>query len=124
MLTHSRGACNSVERVLWRVLERLWRWLACQSRFGQGRQSARPPRALLVGPIAVKPQQAWAIAFDGAMSHYGYDIAFLADHEQTALVNAVVAEHKAGGTVESCMMVAAIRLREIYPQVNGVKERA
>jgi hypothetical protein len=72
----------------------------------------------------VRSNAAFALAYNGCMYHYGYDIAFLADHEQTALVNAVVAEHKAGGTTQSCMMCAAIRLREIDPQVNGILERS
>ena len=64
----------------------------------------------------------YEMAQAGCLAHYGYDISALAVHERTAVVNAVKASHKAGDSADMCKMVAAIKLREIYPQVNGILE--
>lgn len=67
-------------------------------------------------------RDAGIIAWNGCMSHYGFDTAALPIHERAAIRKVVEAAMKSGDTKEMCMMVAAIKLREIVPTVNGILE--
>lgn len=69
-------------------------------------------------------RDAGIIAWNGCMHHYGFDTAALPIHERAEIRKAVEASMKAGDPKEMCMAVAAIKLREIGPTVNGIKERA
>ena len=108
-----------------RHFRRVFAWLrplfaACEMRGGQSGQSPGQARALPVGPIAMDLRDAGILAWNGCMSHYGFDTAALQMHERAAVRKAVEAAMKAGDTKEMCMAVAALKLREIYPAVNGI----
>lgn len=120
----SRVACGPFDRLFWRVLELLWRLLAaCQGWRGQGRESFGEARAMSVGPLDMTRQPIYVeLAFDGCDDHYQYDISFLPAHEQAAVIGAAHAAVLAGESNEVAKMVAAIKLREICPSVNGIME--
>ena len=98
---------------------------ARQSWRRQGGQAAGEVGSLRAVQVAidVSPRAA-SYALCGCREHYGCDIMAFRLEDRAQIVNAVQVALNNGDSAEICKAVAAIKLREIYPHVNGIKERA